>query len=53
MNAKAAFANSISKIGKTKYRDEDFYMSHFQKDAMTEKGYARRLTVNLLYTDRP
>lgn len=35
---KAAFAPSISKGSKTKYRDEEFYMSHFQKDAMTEKG---------------
>ncbi|KAI9340902.1 P-loop containing nucleoside triphosphate hydrolase protein [Obelidium mucronatum] len=28
------------------YRDEEFYMSHFQKDAATEKGYAVRETVS-------
>ncbi|KAI5120302.1 hypothetical protein M0805_005806 [Coniferiporia weirii] len=33
----AVFATN-SKRGR--YRDEEFYMSHFQKDAMTEKGYS-------------
>ncbi|KAI8610557.1 P-loop containing nucleoside triphosphate hydrolase protein [Chytriomyces sp. MP71] len=30
----------------TSYRDEEFYMSHFQKDAATEKGYALKNTVS-------
>ncbi|KDQ57476.1 hypothetical protein JAAARDRAFT_156189 [Jaapia argillacea MUCL 33604] len=28
--------------GKEGYRDEEFYMSHYQKDAHTEKGYSLR-----------
>ncbi|KAJ3264816.1 ATP-dependent RNA helicase ddx54 [Chytriomyces hyalinus] len=28
------------------FRDEEFYMSHFQKDAATEKGYALNNTVS-------
>ncbi|KAJ3074379.1 ATP-dependent RNA helicase ddx54 [Podochytrium sp. JEL0797] len=28
------------------FRDEEFYMSHFQKDAATEKGYAVKDTVS-------
>ncbi|THH08381.1 hypothetical protein EW145_g2741 [Phellinidium pouzarii] len=35
----ATFSSSSKR---NKYRDEEFYMSHFQKDAMTEKGYSLR-----------
>ncbi|PIL36115.1 transporter [Ganoderma sinense ZZ0214-1] len=31
-----------SKSGKGGFRDEEFYMSHYQKDADTEKGYSLR-----------
>ncbi|KAM5530751.1 hypothetical protein V8D89_015558 [Ganoderma adspersum] len=31
-----------SKSGKGTFRDEEFYMSHYQKDADTEKGYSLR-----------
>ncbi|KAI1794061.1 ATP-dependent RNA helicase DBP10 [Ganoderma leucocontextum] len=31
-----------SKAGKDGFRDEEFYMSHYQKDADTEKGYSLR-----------
>ncbi|KAI0066162.1 DEAD-domain-containing protein [Artomyces pyxidatus] len=31
-----------SKKGKDKFRDSDFYMSHYQKGADTEKGYSLR-----------
>ncbi|KAJ3031440.1 UNVERIFIED_CONTAM: ATP-dependent RNA helicase ddx54 [Siphonaria sp. JEL0065] len=48
-----AFKNLNEKSKKRKrsdkpatYRDEEFYMSHFQKDAATEKGYAVRDTVS-------
>ncbi|KAG9316643.1 hypothetical protein JVU11DRAFT_2697 [Chiua virens] len=30
----------IVKKGKDSYRDEEFYMSHYHKDANTEKGYS-------------
>nr|VWO95026.1 ATP-dependent RNA helicase CshA (EC [Ganoderma boninense] len=30
------------KSGKGNFRDEEFYMSHYQKDADTEKGYSLR-----------
>lgn len=33
----AVFNDSDKRQG---YRDEEFYMSHYQKDAMTEKGYS-------------
>ncbi|KIJ67811.1 hypothetical protein HYDPIDRAFT_83574 [Hydnomerulius pinastri MD-312] len=36
----AVFDTSIKKNGKESYRDEEFYMSHYQKDANTEKGYS-------------
>src|ERR1700722_6053183 len=31
---------SSKKSAKEVYRDSEFYMSHYQKDALTEKGYA-------------
>lgn len=34
----AVFETSKKK-GKDNYRDEEFYMSHYHKDANTEKGY--------------
>ncbi|KAI0769699.1 DEAD-domain-containing protein [Trametes elegans] len=37
----AVFDTSSKKQG-GKYRDSEFYMSHFQKDADTEKGYSLR-----------
>ncbi|KAH7926738.1 DEAD-domain-containing protein [Leucogyrophana mollusca] len=36
----AVFDTSSKKSGKQSYRDEEFYMSHYQKDASTEKGYS-------------
>ncbi|KAH7913683.1 P-loop containing nucleoside triphosphate hydrolase protein [Hygrophoropsis aurantiaca] len=36
----AVFNTSSKKSGKGSYRDEEFYMSHYQKDASTEKGYS-------------
>ncbi|KAF9227328.1 DEAD-domain-containing protein [Gyrodon lividus] len=36
----AVFETSNNKKGKESYRDEEFYMSHHQKDANTEKGYS-------------
>ncbi|KAG6375381.1 P-loop containing nucleoside triphosphate hydrolase protein [Boletus reticuloceps] len=36
----AVFGISNKKKGKDNYRDEEFYMSHYQKDAYTEKGYS-------------
>ncbi|RDX55028.1 ATP-dependent RNA helicase DBP10 [Lentinus brumalis] len=35
-------ASKKSKTGKSNFRDEEFYMSHYQKDADTEKGYSLR-----------
>lgn len=35
----AVFETSNKKKGKDNYRDEEFYMSHYHKDANTEKGY--------------
>ncbi|RPD59945.1 ATP-dependent RNA helicase DBP10 [Lentinus tigrinus ALCF2SS1-6] len=35
-------ASKKSKAGKGNFRDEEFYMSHYQKDADTEKGYSLR-----------
>jgi ATP-dependent RNA helicase DDX54/DBP10 len=37
----AVFETSYKKHGKNSqqsYRDSEFYMSHYQKDALTEKG---------------
>ncbi|EGN99725.1 hypothetical protein SERLA73DRAFT_88322 [Serpula lacrymans var. lacrymans S7.3] len=34
------FQTSNKKRGKDSYRDEEFFMSHYQKDALTEKGYS-------------
>ncbi|KAH0827889.1 P-loop containing nucleoside triphosphate hydrolase protein [Lanmaoa asiatica] len=36
----AVFETSNKKKGKDNYRDEEFYMSHYHKDANTEKGYS-------------
>ncbi|KAF9241609.1 P-loop containing nucleoside triphosphate hydrolase protein [Melanogaster broomeanus] len=36
----AVFDTTSKKNGKDDYRDEEFYMSHYQKDANTEKGYS-------------
>jgi len=36
----AVFETSNKKKGKDSYRDEEFYMSHYHKDANTEKGYS-------------
>ncbi|KAF8844276.1 DEAD-domain-containing protein [Paxillus ammoniavirescens] len=36
----AVFETSSKKTGKESYRDSEFYMSHYQKDANTEKGYS-------------
>jgi ATP-dependent RNA helicase DDX54/DBP10 len=36
----AVFETTSKKNGKEDYRDEEFYMSHYQKDANTEKGYS-------------
>lgn len=38
INIQAVFDTSMKKNGKDSYRDSEFYMSHYQKDAMTEKG---------------
>ncbi|KIM75501.1 hypothetical protein PILCRDRAFT_673146 [Piloderma croceum F 1598] len=41
----AAFETSRKKHGKNSqesYRDSEFYLSHYQKDALTEKGYSLR-----------
>ncbi len=35
---KAAFGSTGSKSSGRKFRDSEFYMSHFQKDAITNKG---------------
>ena len=35
----AVFDTSNKKKGKDSYRDEEFYMSHYHKDANTDKGY--------------
>lgn len=35
----AIFGASSQKNGKTGFRDEDFFMSHYRQDAHTEKGY--------------
>ncbi|EMD37388.1 hypothetical protein CERSUDRAFT_135966 [Gelatoporia subvermispora B] len=35
-------SGSGKKSGKTNFRDSEFYMSHYQKDANTEKGYSLR-----------
>ena len=35
----AVFDTSNKKKGKDNYRDEEFYMSHYHKDANTDKGY--------------
>lgn len=35
----AVFETSNKKKSKDNYRDEEFYMSHYHKDANTEKGY--------------
>lgn len=31
--------NSGSKKSKSSHRDSEFYMSHYQKDAMVDRGY--------------
>ncbi|KAG0704483.1 P-loop containing nucleoside triphosphate hydrolase protein [Suillus ampliporus] len=31
---------NVSKKKSSNFRDDDYYMSHYQKDAMTEKGYS-------------
>ncbi|KAG8213957.1 P-loop containing nucleoside triphosphate hydrolase protein [Butyriboletus roseoflavus] len=36
----AVFETANKKKGKDDYRDEEFYMSHYHKDANTEKGYS-------------
>jgi len=36
----AVFDTSNKKKGKDNYRDEEFYMSHYHKDANTDKGYS-------------
>ncbi|KAH7888670.1 P-loop containing nucleoside triphosphate hydrolase protein [Phlebopus sp. FC_14] len=36
----AVFDTSTKKKRKESYRDSEFYMSHYQKDANTEKGYS-------------
>ncbi|KAL4073888.1 P-loop containing nucleoside triphosphate hydrolase protein [Scleroderma yunnanense] len=36
----AVFGTSSQKKGKTSFRDEDFFMSHYRQDAHTEKGYS-------------
>ena len=40
-----AVFDSYHKKGDSKndFRDSEFYMSHYQKDAHTEKGYVQRL----------
>ncbi|TBU33897.1 ATP-dependent RNA helicase DBP10 [Dichomitus squalens] len=35
-------SNKKARAGKGSFRDEEFYMSHYQKDADTEKGYSLR-----------
>lgn len=35
----AIFGTSSQKNGKASFRDEDFFMSHYRRDAHTEKGY--------------
>ena len=43
-DAQAVFdvSGKKSKSGKDSFRDEEFYMSHYQKDADTEKGCVLR-----------
>ncbi|KIM69754.1 hypothetical protein SCLCIDRAFT_1208269 [Scleroderma citrinum Foug A] len=36
----AIFGTSSQKNGKASFRDEDFFMSHYRRDAHTEKGYS-------------
>ncbi|KAA1473930.1 DEAD-domain-containing protein [Dentipellis sp. KUC8613] len=38
----AAVFETSNKKGKEKYQDSEFYMSHYQKGAETEKGYSLR-----------
>ncbi len=40
----AVFDMTAKKARGSKFRDSEFYMSHYQKDADTEKGYDARLT---------
>ncbi|KAG6334659.1 hypothetical protein ID866_4426 [Astraeus odoratus] len=36
----AVFGDSTHEKGKATFRDDEFYLSHYQKDAHTEKGYS-------------
>ncbi|KAI0266703.1 DEAD-domain-containing protein [Gloeopeniophorella convolvens] len=38
----AVFETSSSKVSKEKYRDSEFYMSHYQTGANADKGYSLR-----------